>query len=88
LKQGALIREKKSDEGRGISGFVFSTLSLGCSAMTNEAIVLPVGTHSVDSEFLSPIEKYRGIVEEAGFDRPEAGEKLLGRSLGLRPNDD
>ena len=56
--------------------------------MTNEAIVLPVGTHSVDSEFLSPIEKYRGIVEEAGFDRPEAGEKLLGRSLGLRPNDD
>jgi hypothetical protein len=37
--------------------------------MTTEPIFLPVAPHSVESEFLLLMDKYRGIVEKAGFDR-------------------
>jgi hypothetical protein len=36
--------------------------------MTNESILLPVAPHSEDSEF-PRIDSYRGIVEDAVFDR-------------------
>jgi hypothetical protein len=54
-------------------------------ASTKEPTLLPVAPHSVDSEFLL-LDRYRGIVEEAVFDRlgrpsflDEAVEMLMGR---------
>lgn len=48
------------------------------SSMTNEPILLRVAPHFKGCEFLCEIDEYRGIVEEALFDR-------LGRpfSMGL-----
>jgi hypothetical protein len=54
--------------------------------MTNEPILLPVAPHSVDSEFRSAIDKYRGLVKDAVFDRlgrrsffDEVVEVVMGR---------
>jgi len=56
------------------------------AAMTNAQILLPVAAHSEGWGFSSPINKYRGIVEDAVFDRlgrplffDEAVDHILGR---------
>jgi len=58
----------------------------GCPALANEPIFLPVAPHSEGCEFPLGIEKYRGMVEEALFDRLgrpsffcEAVDLILGR---------
>jgi hypothetical protein len=54
--------------------------------MTNEPTLLSVAPLSVDSEVLPPMDKYRGIVEDAVFDRlgrpsffADAVEMVMGR---------
>ena len=51
-----------------------------------EPTLLPMAPHSVNSEFLPLMDKYRGIVEEGVFERPgwpsffdEAVDLILGR---------